>query len=80
MDQATLEDELRFQRGNAVFSSSGRMRNAMNRKTVVTLIFLIGLSGMPGWSATSYSFRVNPDRVPLAQWESHIFGYGKGVK
>ena len=64
---------MRFQRENAVFSSSGRMRNAMNRSTaVVTLIFLIGFNGMPGWSATSYSFRVNPDRVPLAQWESQL--------
>jgi TonB family protein len=63
---------LRSQWQNAVFSSSGRMRNAMIRKTAVALIFLGGLNGILGWSATSHPSRVALDRLPLAQWEDQL--------
>ena len=44
----------------------------MIRKTAVALIFLSGLNGMLGWSATSYPSRVAVDRLPLAQWEDQL--------
>jgi TonB family protein len=57
---------------NAVFSSTGRMRNAMVEKTVMTGLLLVGLGGALGWSATSYPSRVVLDRPPLTQVEDQL--------
>jgi TonB family protein len=48
------------------------MRNAMIGKTLVVGLLLVGLGGVLGWSATSYTSRVALDRPTLTQWEDQL--------
>lgn len=44
----------------------------MIRKTLAASLLMVGLGGVQVWSATSYAFRVDPDRPALAKLEEQL--------
>ena len=54
-------------------SLAGRMRNAITiARTLVASLLVVGLGATQGFSATSYSFRVDLDRPALAKLEDEL--------